>query len=133
MNKTLLVGGFLVLSACAYNSQKPQFQSPSKEPFNIKTNDSVGVRLGMTVSEYKANKNDCLPEDANEEMSCTVTRTEGLTVGGAPVTAYYLRFYKKRIIEIEYRLASLDFDPMRRALEEKFGPSNKYDSGPLRW
>lgn len=119
----------------AVHAPQTPLSSSSAEPFNIKTNDVLGIRLGMSLSDYRRQREDgelstrgygqeCLTEDADTKVFCTVSppdRQPKVTIGGVEVSYYDLTFYEQRLISINYALVSIDWDPLEKSLESKFG------------
>jgi hypothetical protein len=119
-----VAGLLLVLAACSPTIPTTSPAAISKEPFNIKTNDSLGIKLGSALDDYQQkHKHDtvsCIVHD--EEAFCPVPVVDGkLKVGGADVGFYSLRFYRGRLINVDYSLTSIDWDALQKAMEQKFG------------
>ena len=106
----------------------------STEPFGVKANDVLGIRLGMALYDYRRGRRnhsvDCSKEDADTQVLCIgsqLNRHEPkLTVGGVDVEHYSLRFYEQRLIDIRYELVSSSWDSLKESLQDKFGPPAKH-------
>jgi hypothetical protein len=119
-----VAGLLLVLAACSPTVPTTGPVAISKEPFNIKTNDSLGIKLGSALDDYqRKHKHDTVPSIVrDEEAFCPVpVVNEKLEVGGAEVRFYSLRFYRGFLINIDYSLTSIDWEALQKAMEEKFG------------
>jgi hypothetical protein len=122
--------------------QTSTLTSNGTEPYSIKLNDTLGIRLGMNYDNYaaahrpkksKQPKQDepiCVNDDADEEVFCTVSVSfdNQPKVGDVRVVFYTLTFYQKRLIDIDYELAGMDWETLIGGLNDKFGNSRK---GPL--
>jgi hypothetical protein len=122
--------------------------SESTEPFHIKTNETLGIRLGMSLADYKHQRkhydDECAKEDADAAVNCFVNvgldksanhSKPALTVVGVEVDFYYLTFYEGKLIDVEYWLSplSLDLNPLKLALQEKFGTPRTIRSDIIDW
>jgi hypothetical protein len=97
--------------------------SPSTEPFQTKTNDTLGIRLGMPWAEFikklSSRRYLCMPDE--RARFCTVVADEGVMVGGGRVKLWSVRFYQERLIGIDYSLTVLDPFVLLNGFREKFG------------
>ena len=115
----LLVLLVTVFSGC---EQTSTLTSNGTEPYNIKLNDTLGIRLGMNYDDFaaahhpkksKQSKQDepiCVNDDADEEVVCTISVSydNQPKIGDVRVVFYALTFYQKRLIDIDYELAGMD-------------------------
>src|SRR5262249_35853105 len=107
--------------------------SLSTEPFHIKTNDTVGIKLGMPWSDYIDYKKhgprsqDCHKEGENDKTRvCTISAPEELMVGDTDVSGYSLTFFDGRLIDIYYLVTSLEWEHLIDGLKDKFGLPTSY-------
>jgi hypothetical protein len=107
-------------------------------------NDTLGVRLGMPLDEFKRTRktesHGCGKEDADGQVFCTITippvldlNAPTLRLGGAVVSSYQLWFYERKLITIHYDLSVIDMGLLESAFEEKFGVAGTRKADPLRW
>jgi hypothetical protein len=137
----LLVLLVTVFSGC---EQTSTLTSNGTEPYSIKLNDTLGIRLGTHYDDFaaahrskksKQPKQDepiCVDDDADEEVFCTISVSfdNQPKVGDVRVVFYTLTFYQKRLINIDYTLAGMAWETLISGLNDKFGNSRK---GPLGW
>jgi hypothetical protein len=117
-----------MLAGCSPTTPTTSPASVSKEPFNIKPNETLGISLGMELGDYrksrpKGARDRCQNGDLDAETFCVLPMTgqKPLMIGEVRVSFCSIRFYQNRLIDIDYNLTSVDWDSLQKALEEKFG------------
>src|SRR5262249_40531048 len=116
----------LALAGC---DVEPQFVtapvSKSTEPFQIKTNDTLGIRLGMSWNDFvKAHHRtsmDCHTKD-ERDRSCTLFLTD-IKIGEERASLATVYFYQDQLIKIDYFLTLSPGGEyvLIKAFEDKFG------------
>jgi hypothetical protein len=119
----------VMLVGCSPTIPTTSPASLSKEPFSIKPNETLGISLGMDLSDYKRSRLkgawDHFQENAPGEAFCAVDLTrrdlKTLMIGEVQIWSCDFRFYRMRLIQIDYGLTSIDWGSLQNAMEEKFG------------
>jgi hypothetical protein len=140
---------FLILAVALFSGcDEAPTSVGSSEPYSIKVNDTLGIRLGMPYDDFtalhrpkstkhtKQTKFDdpICTDDVDEEVFCTISidYDNQPKIGDVRVVFYTLTFYQKHLIVIDYSLESLDWETFMGGLNDKFGKSQKRASG-LAW
>ena len=114
------------------------------DPVDIKTNEVLGIKLGLNFADYKKQhhkmvKDQCTEPDLDTEVMCNIfidstsISKPSLTLGGKDVYMYTLIFFDGGLIDIDYSLVGLDWEPLKQSLEAKFGQPMKLDKNRWRW
>jgi hypothetical protein len=141
-NKMKSLHGFLavLLVATIGCSSQPPASVPtggSSEPYDIKLNEQIGVKLGSTFQEFQkkhpSDAAECIKKDPIGVALCTIpVFHRRLKIGYTKVSDYSLRFYRDRLVWISYSLASYDWEPLKTAMKSKFGPPQQAEhEGPF--
>jgi len=125
-----VLGCAVIWRVVSWEAAGPSVQSRSAVTFTVKADSSLGAKLGMEYSTYRVHRADsesCLHDHDVPELFCIGSpgaRTGSfLTVATVKVEAYYLTFFRSRLVEIEYHFEDWSGaeDTLRTALEERFG------------
>src|SRR5438067_1571658 len=99
-----------------------QGHSRSVEPFNIKTNDILGIGLGATIADFTGadhSKENCSDDEGSQ--FCTIFPGDNLTVAGAKAGLIWVRYYGGHVIDINYSLRNYEWQSIVDALDTTFG------------
>jgi hypothetical protein len=141
--KTLAVL-LLTIALCSCYTYKPYVAPAPDEPYNIKLNDTLGIKLGMSLADYskhyeklypkakskRVGRDPCDVPDADDQVTCTVVGlAETTAIGPVQVTSYTVYFYKGKLYYITYLLASegAEWMSVGRSLKEKFSVVSESD------
>jgi len=106
--------------------------SEGTEPYQIKAGEDLGIRLGMSLAEFKAlrthkgrTKTDrfwrsvsdsdlCVDTPADDEVFCPISTDPQAEprIGEMQIYFLTLTFYQKRLVQITYNLVGVDRDTL---------------------
>jgi hypothetical protein len=129
--------------------------SEGTEPYQIKTGEDLGIRLGMSLAEFKAlrthkgrtqtdkfwrgtlqDPDPCIDTPADDEVFCSIIPTDPRDeprIGEMRISSLTLMFYQKRLIQVRYSLLGLDSDTLLQGLKDKFGNTGRHPQLGWRW
>ncbi len=120
--------------------------SVGSEPYSIRVNNALGVRLGMPYDEFaathfpkstkharQADASTCASNVDEDFCPIPIAYDQQPNIGDVRVVFYTLTFYQKHLISINYSLAAVDWQSLVDGLNDKFGKSRKSGSGGLEW
>jgi hypothetical protein len=136
----LVVSGFVLIGigvSVAINMNSPigdaekspaTFQ-PSAAPFSIKANEEIGIALGGAIADLpkKWPRTDCMTDKDDGSVFCTISLDEDALIDGAKVSTVTLRYFRDRLINIDYSLTSIDGALVSEALKFTFGAPERID------
>jgi len=135
----------LIMSGCNPTTSNAPI-SAGTEPYNIKVSDLLRVRLGTSLDDFLSvqgrkakSKRVVLPDTCtqgpDDDVFCMLF-PDPLTqpaIGEAKVYSYMVSFYEKQVIEVEYGLVGVDWEPLLNSLKEKFGEPSTHESKVWTW
>jgi hypothetical protein len=112
--------------------------SVGTEPYSTRLNDLLGIRLGMSYDDFVAAHPPKRPKHGKqikpaEDTTCVDGRDNDVfcttsisyddqpKIGDVRIVFYSLKFYQKRLIDIDYSLVGYSWEPLINALNDKFG------------
>jgi hypothetical protein len=136
----LVVSGFLLIGigvSVAINMNSPISDAeksdttfrPAAVPFNIKANEAIGVALGGAIEDLpkKWARTNCMTDKDDGSVFCIISPDEDALIDGAKVSTVTLRYFRDRLINIDYSLTSIDWSLASEALKFKFGDPEQID------
>ncbi len=118
----------LTIALCSCYTYKPYVAPAPDEPYSIKLNDTLGIKLGMSLADYKKlhPRDRCEPPDADGMVHCDIGLPKATTIGPIHVTDCSVQFYRDNHFEIYYRMVSdAAFGYLVESLKGKFGPGRE--------
>lgn len=101
-------------------------------PFSIKANEEIGVALGSSIEDLpkKWKRTDCMTEN-DGSVFCIISPDGAPLIDGAKVSSVTLRYFRARLINIDYSLTSIDSPFVSQSLKDRFGDPERIDGAQV--